>query len=93
MDREKRLLDNLDEIDKHIATAAMTLFLISLLYIAMLLNISAELKIPGIDLKLPKAHALFRVPINFNGLSIYNNSGISDVTSRRIARRNIPQSN
>ncbi len=59
MDREERLLDNLDEIDKHIATAAMTLFLISLFYIAILLNVSNELKVPGFDLNLPKTHALF----------------------------------
>jgi hypothetical protein len=59
MDRQKRLLENLDQIDKHIATAEMTLFLISLLYIALLLNVSTELKVPGIDLRLPKAHALF----------------------------------
>jgi hypothetical protein len=59
MDRKERLLENLDEIDKHIATAAMTLFLISLLYIAILLNVSDALKVPGLDLQLSKAHALF----------------------------------
>lgn len=59
MNREKRLLKNLDGIDKHIATAEMTLFFISLLYIALLLNVSTELKVPGLDLRLPKAYALF----------------------------------
>jgi hypothetical protein len=59
MDRQERLLDNLDEIDKHIATATTTLFVISLLYIAILLNVSNQLKVPGLDLSLPKAHALF----------------------------------
>jgi len=59
MDREKRLLENLDQIDKHINAASMTLFVASLLYIALLLNVSPTLKIPGFDLNLPKAYALF----------------------------------
>jgi hypothetical protein len=58
MDKPSRLLKHLDEIDKHIATAAMTLFIISLLYLTLLADASLELQMPGLNIKLQKALAL-----------------------------------
>lgn len=67
IDLKKRVLDNLDQLDKSIARIALTMFALGVVYLALYFDFAADLKIPFLhDLVISRHHAfLVAVPSIF----------------------------